>query len=56
MMISFASCVWLACAVWVSLGGVFVSFPNFIPAFILDMYAYGKAVKGKSDRMLVPKK
>ena len=55
-MLSFASIVWLVCAVWVSLGALFVSYPKLVPAVILDTYAYGKAVKGKRDWMMVPKR
>ncbi|XP_052797104.1 polyprenol reductase-like isoform X1 [Mya arenaria] len=59
-MISLCSLIWGVCSVWVLLGALFVAFPQYSPAVILDLYVYGKIRKtdGKSkqsDFLLFPK-
>ncbi|XP_052277001.1 polyprenol reductase-like [Dreissena polymorpha] len=60
MLISLCSLIWIVCSVWVLLGLLFYSFPEYSPAAILDLYTYGKIRDTKSkvsvtERLLLPK-
>ncbi|KAL4230858.1 Steroid 5 alpha-reductase 3 [Mactra antiquata] len=59
-MLSFGSFAWLVCSIWVSLGALFVSFPNLTPSIVLHLYVYGKIRKGgginsNNNSLLLPK-